>query len=90
MSQQASVPQLSQQDSQLFNSLVMELDMASMHTQLSSMGLQQSNRRSSIGASSTTSNDSYMSEEEFEGFLMAVLQEELADQAAAAFLGEQH
>jgi hypothetical protein len=80
---------LPQQDTQLFNSLVMELDMASMHTQLGSMGLNQGSKRNSFGASSTTSNDSYMGEEDFEGFLMAVLQEELADQAAAAFLGEQ-
>lgn len=84
-----SQPAMPQQDMQLFRHLTMELDMASLDAAVSGMDLQQGNRRNSIGASSTTSNGSYMSEDDFEGFLMAVLQEELAEQAAAAFLGEQ-
>lgn len=68
-----------QQNNELFNSLVMELDMAGCEAQLGGMNLQRG-RRSSIGSSSSTSTGSYMSNDEFEDFLFAVLQQELAAQ----------
>jgi hypothetical protein len=83
MSEQA----LSQHSVQLFSQLVMELDMASCEAQLVGMGLQQSQRRSSIGSASSTG--SYMSNEEFEDFLLAALQEELAEQVADGFQVQQ-
>jgi len=79
MSEQA----FSQNEQELYNSLVMELNMAGCEAQLNGMSLQ-SGRRSSIGSASDSSCGSYMSNEEFEDFLFAVLQEELAAQAAAA------
>jgi len=72
-----------QSEQELFNSIVMELDMAGCEAQLSGISLQRG-RRSSIGSASDSSCGSYMSNEEFEDFLFAVLQEELAAQAAAA------
>lgn len=82
-----SVQQFSGQDASLFNSIVQELDLTGCEAQLSGMGL---HRRDSIGSfsGSSTGSPSHISNAEFEDFLMAVLQEELAAQVADAFLQE--
>lgn len=83
-----SVQQFSGQDASLFNSIVQELDLTGCEAQLSGMGFQ--HRRDSIGScsGSSTGSPSHISNAEFEDFLMAVLQEELAAQVADAFLQE--
>lgn len=73
----------SSHDEELFQNLVMQLDMASAEAQLATMCLQQGNRRNSLGGVSTCSSTSSMSNDEFESFLLSVLQEELAAQATS-------
>lgn len=82
-----SEQELSQHNVHLFSQLVMELDMAGCDAQLGGMGLQHPQRRSSIGSASSTG--SYMSNEDFEEFLLAALQEELAEQVADGFQAQQ-
>lgn len=71
----------SRHEMDLFNSLVMELNMASAQAQLGNINLE-SGRCNSIASCSSSSCGSYTSNEEFEDFLFAVLHEELAAQAA--------